>query len=169
MTPTARAISSRASVGKVAAHQCRHRGAVLGVGHDAQAHRIDAEIADRRAQALFDRPVAVGRRRVEAGELDLLGMLGGELGIGDAAAHGVDRLGQGLGHGWSFSSRRTWRNGRTISACQTSLAFRMARSRSAVRVGRPEAPSQQQNSNMFTSQPRRSCRSRQASATPSPA
>ncbi len=31
----------------------------------------------------------------------------------------------------------------------------MARSRSAVSVGRPEAPSQQQNSNMFTSQPRR--------------
>jgi len=35
---------------------------VLGIGHDAQAHRIDAEIADRRARrALFDRPVA-GRR-----------------------------------------------------------------------------------------------------------
>ena len=65
--------------------------------------------------------------------------------------------------------RRTVRSGRTISACHTSLTFRMALSRSAVRVGRPEAPSQQQNSNMLTSQPRLSCKSRQASATPSPA
>jgi hypothetical protein len=44
--------------------------------------------------------------------------------------------------------------------------LRMARSRSAVSVGRPEAPSQQQNSNMFTSQPRRSCRSRQPRPRP---
>ena len=94
--PTTRSISSAVSAGNVALHQRHHGRAVLGVGHDAQAHRIDAEIADRRAQALLDRPVAVGRRRVQAGELDLLGMLGGELGIGDAPAHRVDRLGQRL-------------------------------------------------------------------------
>ena len=43
-------------------HQRHHGGPVLGVGHHAQAHRIDAEIAHRRAQSFFDRPVAVGRR-----------------------------------------------------------------------------------------------------------
>src|SRR5580692_12299801 len=41
-------------------HQRHHRGAVLVVGHDAKAHGIDAEIADRRAQALFEGTVAVG-------------------------------------------------------------------------------------------------------------
>src|SRR5688500_2395415 len=40
-------------------HQRHHGRSVLGIGHHTQTHRIDAEIADRRAQALFDRPVAV--------------------------------------------------------------------------------------------------------------
>ena len=129
--PTTRAISSPASIREGPLHQGRHGGAVLGVGHDAETHGVDAEIADRRAQALLDRPLAVGGRRVQAGELDLLGMLGRELGIGHAAAHGVDGFGQRVRPCRSFSSRRTSRSGRTISACQASLALRMARSRSA--------------------------------------
>ena len=86
-------------IGERRRHHRHHGGAVLGVGRDSQAHRIDTEIADRRPQPLLDRPVAVGLWRVQPGELGLLGMFGSEFGVGDATAHGIERLGQGLGPG----------------------------------------------------------------------
>ena len=82
--------------GKSGGHQGTDIGTVGVVGRYSQAHGIDAEIADRGTQALLDRPVAVGQRTVEPGERELLGMLGGQLGIGDPAAGGIDRLGQRL-------------------------------------------------------------------------
>ncbi len=50
--------------GKAAAISATTSARSFGVGHHAQAYGTDAEIADRGAQALLDRPVAVGRRRL---------------------------------------------------------------------------------------------------------
>ena len=64
-----------------------------------------------------------------------------------------------------FSQRRAARSGATTSSCQGREAERSS-PRSPPSRARPRVPAQAQNSSRFTSRPWRSCRSRQASATP---